>query len=140
MVKHTLWTAAIVMAISSTAYAASGNPPPAAAQGAYIVAPADGATVSSPFKVQFGVKGMTVAPAGTLSEGTGHYHLLINTKVIPKGEVIPADEKHLHFGKGQTETEVKLDPGTYKLTVLFADGLHKSYGDGMSASINVTVK
>ena len=140
MFKHVLSTAALLMAFSSSVLAASGNQPPAAAQGVYIVAPADGATVSSPFKVQFGVKGMTVAPAGTVAEGTGHYHLLINTSVIPKGDVIPADEKHLHFGKGQTETELKLDPGTYKLTVLFADGLHKSYGDGMSASISVTVK
>jgi hypothetical protein len=140
MFKHTLWTAALVVAFSSSAFAASGNQPPAAAQGVYIVAPADGATVSSPFKVQFGVKGMTVSPAGTVVEGSGHYHLLINADVIPKGDVIPADAQHLHFGKGQTETELKLDPGTYKLTVLFADGLHKSYGNDMSASVSVTVK
>jgi len=140
MLKHTLRTAAIVMALCSTAYAGSGNATPAAAQGVYIVAPADGATVSSPFKVQFGVKGMTVSPAGTVAEGSGHYHLLINADVIPKGDVIPADAQHLHFGKGQSETELKLDPGTYKLTVLFADGLHKSYGSDMSASIGVTVK
>jgi hypothetical protein len=140
MFKHTLWTAALVMAFTSTAYAAGGNQPPAAAQGVYLVAPADGATVSSPFKVQFGIKGMTVSPAGTLVEGSGHYHLLINADVIPKGDVVPADAQHLHFGKGQTETELKLDPGTYKLTVLFADGLHKSYGSDMSASISVTVK
>ena len=140
MFKHIVSSAALALAFATTAHAADGNQPPAAAQSVYIVAPADGATVSSPFKVQFGVKGMTVSPAGTVAEGTGHYHLLINTTVIPKGDVIPADEKHLHFGKGQTETELKLDPGTYKLTVLFADGLHKSYGDGMSASIKVTVK
>jgi hypothetical protein len=140
MFKHTLWTAALVVAFSSSAFAASGNQPPAAAQGVYIVAPADGATVSSPFKVQFGVKGMTVSPAGTVVEGSGHYHLLINADVIPKGDVIPADAQHLHFGKGQTETELKLDPGTYKLTVLFADGLHKSYVNDMSASVSVTVK
>lgn len=140
MFKHILSSAALALAFATTAHAADASQPAAAAPGVYIVAPADGATVSSPFKVQFGVKGMAVAPAGTVVEGTGHYHLLINTTVIPKGDVIPADEKHLHFGKGQTETELKLDPGTYKLTVLFADGLHKSYGDGMSASINVTVK
>ncbi len=140
MFKHTLWTAAIVMALTSSAHAAGGNQPPAAAQGVYIVAPADGSTVSSPFKVQFGVKGMAVSPAGTVAEGSGHYHLLINADVIPKGDVIPADAQHLHFGKGQTETELKLDPGTYKLTVLFADGLHKSYGSDMSASISLTVK
>ena len=140
MFKHTLWTAALVMAFAGIAHAASGNQPPASAQGVYIVAPADGSTVSSPFKVQFGVKGMTVKPAGDLTAGTGHHHLLINTTVIAKGDVVPADAKHLHFGKGQTEAELKLDPGTYTLTVLFADGLHKSYGSDMSASIKVTVK
>ena len=140
MFKHTLWIAAVVMALSSTAHAASGNQPPAAAQGVYIVAPADGSTVSSPFKVQFGVKGMTVKPAGDLTAGTGHHHLLINAAVIAKGDVVPADAQHLHFGKGQTETELKLAPGSYTLTVLFADGLHKSYGSDMSASIQVTVK
>lgn len=140
MFKLTLWIAAVVMALTSTARAATGNVPPAAAQGVYIVAPADGASVSSPFKVQFGVKGMAVKPAGDLTAGTGHHHLLINAVVIAKGQVVPADAQHLHFGKGQTEAELTLAPGTYTLTVLFADGLHKSYGSDMSASITVTVK
>ncbi len=140
MFKNTLWIAAVVMALTSTVHAATGNVPSAAAQGVSIVAPADGATVSSPFKVQFGVKGMTVKPAGDLTAGTGHHHLLINAVVIAKGEVVPADAQHLHFGKGQTEAELTLAPGTYTLTVLFADGLHKSYGSDMSASIKVTVK
>lgn len=139
MFKHLVRIAALVLVFGS-AHAAGGNEPPAGAQGVYLVAPADGAIVSSPFKVQFGLKGMTVSPAGTLVEGSGHYHLLINTDVVPKGDVIPADAQHLHFGKGQTETELKLEPGSYKLTVLFADGLHKSYGNEMSASIHVTVK
>lgn len=139
MFKHLVRIAAIVLAFGS-AHAGDGNQPPAGERGVYIVAPADGAVVSSPFKVQFGLKGMTVSPAGTLVEGSGHYHLLINTDVVPKGDVIPADAQHLHFGKGQTDTELKLEPGSYKLTVLFADGLHKSYGNEMSASINVTVK
>lgn len=140
MFKLTPWIAAVVMAWASAAHAATGNVPPAAAQGVYIVAPVDGASVSSPFKVQFGVKGMTVKPAGELIAGTGHHHLLINATVIAKGEGVPADAQHLHFGKGQTEAEVTLAPGTYTLTVLFADGLHKSYGSDMSASITVSVK
>ena len=140
MLKHTLWTAALVMAFTSTAHAAGGNQPPAAAQGVYLVAPADGATVTSPFKVQFGVKGMSVKPAGELVAGTGHHHLIINADAIPKGAVVPLDATHLHFGKGQTETELKLDPGTYKLTMQFADGLHLSYGKALSTTITVTVK
>jgi len=46
----------------------------------------------------------------------------------------------VHFGKGQTEAEVKLPPGNYKLTMQFADGFHLSYGKDMSATINIAVK
>jgi hypothetical protein len=110
------------------------------AQSVSFVEPKDGATVSSPFKVQFGVSGMEVKPAGEMKANTGHHHLFINHGSIKAGEVIPADESHLHFGKGQTETELKLAPGSYQLTLQFADGLHRSYGEQFSKSINVTVK
>jgi hypothetical protein len=116
------------------------NQPPSAAQGVYFVGPADGATVSSPFKVRFGVKGMEVRPAGDATPNTGHHHLLINLPAIPKGEPIPADPQHRHFGKGQTEADIELPPGAYALTLQFADGYHVSYGPAMSATIHVTVK
>ncbi len=132
--------AALFITFIGGASAQSPNQPPSAAQGVYFVAPADGATVESPFKVQFGVKGMTVKPIGELVEGTGHHHLLINVNGTPKGQTVPADAQHLHFGKGQTETELKLAPGTYRLTMQFADGYHGSYGPDMSATITVTVK
>jgi hypothetical protein len=113
---------------------------PAPSKSVFFVAPADGATVTSPFKVVFGVKGMTVDPAGEIKPDSGHHHLLINTGPIAAGEVIPADATHMHFGKGQTEAEVKLPPGNYTLTMQFANGAHQSYGPAMAASINVTVK
>jgi hypothetical protein len=112
----------------------------AAAQTVSFVAPADGATVSSPFKVKFAVSGMAVKPAGEMAPGTGHHHLIINGSSVKSGELVPADETHLHFGKGQTETEVKLPPGQYKLTMQFANGAHQSYGARMSKTIKITVK
>lgn len=111
-----------------------------AQQSVAFVEPADGATVSSPFKVKFAVTGMAIKPAGDMTENTGHHHLLINAKPVKEGDVVPADETHIHFGKGQTETEVKLAPGTYKLSMQFANGMHQSYGPGMSKDITVTVK
>lgn len=111
-----------------------------AQQSVAFVEPADGATVSSPFKVKFAVTGMEIKPAGDMTANTGHHHLLINAKPVKEGDVVPADETHIHFGKGQTETEVKLAPGTYKLSMQFANGLHQSYGPGMSKDITVTVK
>jgi hypothetical protein len=59
---------------------------------------------------------------------------------MQKGLVIPADEKSLHFGKGQTEADVKLTPGDHKLTMQFGDGSHRSYGPEMSQTITVHVK
>jgi len=111
-----------------------------AEQSVSFVEPSDGATVTSPFKVKFGVSGMDIKPVGDMSANTGHHHLLINHESIKNGEVIPVDDTHMHFGKGQTETTVTLPPGQYKLTLQFANGAHQSYGDGMSKSINVTVK
>ena len=112
----------------------------ALAQTVSFVEPVDGATVSSPFKVKFAVSGMDVKPAGDMSANTGHHHLLINAEAMKAGESVPFDETHLHFGKGQTEAEVKLPPGSYTLTMQFANGAHQSYGPGLSKSIKITVK
>ncbi len=101
---------------------------------------ADGAVVTSPVKLKFAVSGMEVKPAGDMTAGTGHHHLLINAESIKEGESIPFNDTHLHFGKGQTETELKLAPGKYKLTLQFANGAHQSYGPQASKSISITVK
>ena len=100
----------------------------------------DGDKVSSPFKVIFKVSGMTVSPAGEFKDDSGHHHLLINQTFIEKGNTIPADQNHLHFGKGQSETEVNLSPGIYNLTLQFADGYHRSYGKALSKTIQIEVK
>jgi hypothetical protein len=109
-------------------------------QGVEFVNRKDGDVVSSPFKVKFAVTGMSLAPAGDSTVNTGHHHLLINTEGIPTGELVPADEKHIHFGKAQTETEVTLKSGNYRLTLQFANGLHQSYGEVMRKSIQITVR
>ena len=107
-----------------------------------FVMPADGAVVTSPFKVVFGVTGLEVKPAGEEIENTkaGHHHLIINAGPVKAGESVPFSDTYIHFGKGQTETMVELKPGTYKLTMQFANGAHVSYGEGRAATITVTVK
>jgi len=110
------------------------------AQSVDFIKPLNGEVVSSPFKVVFGLTGMAIAPAGDMTQNTGHHHLLINKQSIAEGTVIPADESHQHFGKGQTETEVALTPGRYQLTMQFANGAHQSYGEKLSKSIEITVK
>ena len=127
---------ALVLACAATSDFAQNDDKP----GAFFVEPKNGATVEEEFKVVMGVRGMDVKPAGEIAPNTGHHHLLIDATPVKKGEVIPADEHHLHFGKGQTETMVKLGPGKHKLQLQFADGAHRSYGSAMSKTITVTVK
>lgn len=100
----------------------------------------DGDVVESPVIVGFGVEGMTVEPAGQIVAGTGHHHIIINASAIPTGEPVPADETHIHYGKGQLGDTLDLAPGDYTLTMQFANGYHQSYGDQMSSTIHVTVK
>ena len=108
----------------------------------FFVSPKDGAIVSSPVKVQFGLEGMKLRPAGedALDKTSGHHHLIVDGAPFAKGQVIPKDDKNIHFGKAQAETEVTLTPGKHKLTLQFADGAHLSYGPEQSATIEITVK
>jgi hypothetical protein len=98
---------------------------PASAE-AYIIAPADGAKVTNPVVVRFGLKGMGVAPAGVQIENTGHHHLFVDTDLpTDLSKPIPAvDNKIIHFGKGQTETTLTLSPGKHTLQLLVGDYLH----------------
>ncbi|MEQ8324778.1 MAG: DUF4399 domain-containing protein [Vicingaceae bacterium] len=100
----------------------------------------DGQVISSPFIVHFGTEGINVHPAGELIEGTGHHHIIIDEGPTPLGTVVPADESHIHFGGGQLETELKLTPGEHSLTLQFADGMHRSYGESLSSTITVKVE
>jgi uncharacterized protein involved in high-affinity Fe2+ transport len=65
---------------------------------------------------------------------------LIDRSSIAEGQTIPHDANHIHYGNGQTEDMITLKPGSYKLTVQFADPFHKSYGAAMSHTISITVK
>lgn len=101
----------------------------------------DGQTVTSPFKVEMGVSGIALDTAGSMLVNTGHHHLLIDAgDSIPMGTVVPKDSTHLHFGKAQTETTLTLPPGKHTLTLQLGDGLHRSFGSQLSATINVNVK
>jgi len=90
----------------------------------YFVSPADGATVSNPVSVVFGIEGMSVVPAGQDAPHSGHHHLLIDTDLPDFGLPIPKDENHVHFGDGSTSTEITLPPGQHTLQMLLGDHLH----------------
>jgi Domain of unknown function (DUF4399) len=106
----------------------------------FFAEPVDGATVKSPFTVDFGVEGVEVKPVGVMDKNTGHHHIIVNSGVIAAGEIVPADETNIHYGEGQTETELALEPGEYTLTMQLADGAHRSYGEKFAATITITVE
>jgi hypothetical protein len=99
----------------------------------------DGDVVPSEVYVEFGAKGITVEPAGVVKENYGHHHLIINGESTPYGEAVPADETHIHYGGGQTGDTISLSTGITTLTLQFADGLHRSYGEDLSSTIKVKV-
>lgn len=99
-----------------------------------------GDEVTSPVYVEMGVEGMTIEPAGELIPGTGHHHIIIGAHGINQGEIVPADETHIHYGLGETSDSLELEPGDYTLTLQFANGAHQSYGEQMAASVEIIVK
>lgn len=120
---------------------AEGQTPSKPGAQEYIISPVDGATVSNPVTVVFGLKGMGVAPAGVDKPGTGHHHLLIDTDLPPLDEPIPADEQHRHFGGGQTQVTLNLAPGKHTLQLLLGDKYHIPHDPAVySKKITITVK
>ena len=115
----------------------------AAPEGAkvYFIEPADGAVVSGPVTVRFGLSGMGVAPAGVEKAKTGHHHLLIDTKLEDYTAPVPADDNHKHFGGGQTETTIELAPGKHTLQLLLGDHNHIPHVSPVESEvITITVK
>ena len=132
---------ACAAALALATAAASREPSPAGAE-VYIVSPKNGAKVKSPVTVVFGLKGMGIAPAGIKFDNTGHHHLLIDSELpADLSQPLAANEKSVHFGKGQTETSVTLPPGKHTLQLVLGDSLHIPHDPAMySKQITITVE
>jgi len=126
--------------LAAAAVAQTPAPPGASV---YFINIKDKETVTSPFKVQFGLTGMGIAPAGVEKDKTGHHHLLIDTKLTDDQATtaLPMDKQHLHFGLGQTETMVTLPPGQHTLQMVLGDWSHVPFSPPIvSPVVTVTVK
>jgi hypothetical protein len=141
--KKIMVAASLLVAVF-TAGASAGElvsaAPPAAK--VYFITPANGDTVAKTFKVQFGLSGMGVAPAGTERENTGHHHLLIDVNELPNmAGPLPATDNIKHFGGGQTETELTLSPGRHTLQLLLGNYAHVPHEKPvLSQKISITVQ
>ncbi|MEM6565711.1 MAG: DUF4399 domain-containing protein [Pseudomonadota bacterium] len=115
----------------------------------YFINLKDGQTVQSPITIMFGLRGMGVAPSGTAKEMTGHHHLFVNRPPLGEGEFgdeeyelnIPADDNHVHFGGGQTETTIELPTGQHTLQLVLGDANHIPHSTPIvSDVITITVE
>ena len=108
----------------------------------YIISPKDGDQVTNPVRIIFGLKGMGVAPAGTIKKNTGHHHLLINLEKLPDLKFpLPLNKNLIHFGLGQTETEVRLKKGINTLQLILGDHMHMSHQPPLiSKKVKIIVK
>jgi hypothetical protein len=134
--------AALVLAASVAAAQAQERTPSPRGAKVFIISPKNGEKVSSPVTVKFGIKGMTLAPAGTKDANTGHHHLLIDTDPpADLSQPIPTvPDKVVHFGKAQTETTLTLPPGKHTLQLLLGDGNHIPHNPPvLSKKITITV-
>ncbi len=129
--KHCIFAAVLMLGLApGAAFSGDTTAPPGAE--VYFANLEDGSTVTSPVKVIFGLTGMGVAPAGTDAENTGHHHVLIDRPPLGEGpdgaaeleSSLPADENHVHFGGGQTEVSLDLDPGQHTLQLVVGDMNH----------------
>ena len=113
----------------------------------YFIEPQEGATVKSPVKARFGLEGYELAPVPAdpikpeqVRPGMGHHHLGVNMDCLPAGtEIVKGTPSWIHFGTGQTEIDVQLEPGTHKLTLQLGDDLHRTI-EGFCQTITVNVQ
>ena len=139
MLARIAFVAALLLA--APAFADDHRTASPAGASVYFIAPQDGATVSNPVTVLFGLKGMGVAPAGVDKAKTGHHHLLIDTALEDYENAVPSDKMHRHFGGGQTQTSVALTPGTHTLQLVLGDQNHIPHKPPVqSQKITITVK
>jgi hypothetical protein len=108
----------------------------------FFITPSNGEEVTNPVTIRFGIVGMEIVPAGNDKPMSGHHHLLLNVDKLPNMKSpIPADKNHLHFGKGQTETQLNLPSGRHALQLLLGDYMHVPHETPLiSDKIEIIVK
>ena len=131
----------LLAVISQAGQALERSPTPPGSE-VYIITPVNGAVVSSPVSVRFGLRNMGVAPAGVEMPATGHHHLLLDVDDMPAMDMpLPATAQVQHFGKGQTETVLDLEPGVHTLQLLMGNHLHIPHqAPVLSKKITITVR
>ena len=137
-IKQVIGCGVVISAAMSFVQAATLSPPGAEVS---ILSPKDGEVVTSPVKVIFGVKGMTVVKAGTEQANSGHHHLIIDADLPAADQPIGKDAQHMHFGAAQTDATLELPKGKHTLQLIFGDSTHMPHQPVVaSKKISIEVK
>ncbi len=105
----------------------------------------DGQVIQVPYRVEFGIEGYGIVPAGTKDKRrhtAGHHHLLVDYPGTPNlEEPLPRNAHCLHFDNGETETVLSLPPGRHTLQLILGDEDHEPTDPPlMSRKITVLVR
>jgi len=132
---------------SSPTRAADGPHPwivaaPRLVKSAYFSNLDDGARIETPYLLKFGLTGIGIAPIVKPVAGTGHHHLLVNRELpLDFTKPLPFNDQYIHFGKGQMETVLSFEPGSYTLRLVMADERHiPNFVYGKPITVTVTKK
>lgn len=140
--NRTIWTGWLLALLALVAFSPSGQAEQAAPR-VFFVAPADGATVTSPVAFEFDSENLTVSPVPEEVDqpraGVGHYHIGFDTECLPVGEEIPQADPWVHFGDGSATFETLLKPGEHTFAVQVGDDEHRTL-EGLCETINITVE
>jgi len=133
----------LVFAITGLPSALAHTPPDNAR--VFFIGIKDGMVLESPVKIEFGISGFGITPAGTKGKKrhtAGHHHLLVNVPTLPDlDQPIIRDQQHLHYDLGETSTVLELAPGKHTLQLLLGDETHEPQDPPLfSEKITITIK
>jgi hypothetical protein len=135
--------AAIAAAVTTGAAAAGSTEPPSPSHegeaAVELTAPADFDHVAGAVPLTMSASGITIEPAGESHEGAGHFHVIADAGCLPEGESIIKDPDHVHFGQGQSEGVIYLEPGRHELCLQVGDGIHLALGVTDTVTIDVGI-
>jgi hypothetical protein len=135
-------------ATSDSAATAAAAATPAAAPApavptAVIVKPAEGDSTGHDVTVQLSSKNVTIAKADAAKvEGTGHYHLFLDT--IPTMDTLPippTTKQIVHIGTGDSTYTFKgVAPGAHRIIAVIGYGNHVPMAQAVMDTVNFVVK
>ena len=110
-----------LLAVAGAGFTATTEPPGANVS---FASPTDGEHVAGTVGLTMSAEGITIEAAGEVHEGAGHFHVIADRGCLAAGESIVKDADHVHFGAGQSDGTIYLEPGIHELCLQVGDGVH----------------